>query len=137
MNATGFSIEDNTKQLNSLAETSSLVVSLFILVLIVLLYGIISFKLYKKNQFDMEPMHVFQLNFMIVSSLRVSFPALSVLDKLTGFNNGPAASCLYYFPIFFAYFSFNTDLVLMQVDRFLDPEYSKCEDKYSYILLKA
>ena len=30
MDATGFSIEDKTKQPNSLAETSSLVVSLFI-----------------------------------------------------------------------------------------------------------
>ena len=83
MDATGFSIEDKTKQQNSLAETSSLVVSLFILLLIVLLYGIISLKLYKKNQFDMEPMHVFQLNFMVVSTLRVIFWCTRPLSVLT------------------------------------------------------
>jgi hypothetical protein len=95
MNVTGCSIQEKTRRPNSLAETSSMIVSLFILVLIVVLYGIISIKLHKKNQFDMEPMHVFQLNFMIVSSLRVIFPALLGLDQLIGFNNGPAASCYY------------------------------------------
>ena len=174
MNTTDHAIADESENENSVAVTSSYLISLLILCIIVLLYGMISYKLYKKNQFDMEPMHVFQLNFMIVSTLRIIFPALSVLDQLIGFKHGPVASCLYYFPIFFAYLSFNTDLVLMQVDRFLavywnmkysshvtyklalrccigskvfatlvtflvailDPEYSKCEDEYSYIHLK-
>ena len=83
------------------------------------LYSKIAYTFYKKNQYDMEPIHVFQLNFMIVSTLSVIFPAMASLDQLTGFIYQPGGSCYYYFPLFFAYFCFNTDLVMMQVDRFL------------------
>ena len=66
----------------------------------------------------MEPMHVFQRNFVFFSFLRIFFLLLKTVDQLVGIVKQPGTTCIYYFPTLFAYFSFNTDVILIQLDRF-------------------
>ena len=88
-----------------------IVVSTFIM------YCIATYKIYVKTKDIMEPMHVFQLNHMAVISSRASFSLIAIGHQLVGSYNDD--SCFYYFFGFFTLFCLNTDVFLMQIDRFL------------------
>ena len=64
-------------------------------------------------------MHVHQMNFMIVSALNVFFGVLIVLNEIIGFVLIVDVCCWLYFFGMFTQISFNIDVILMQLDRFL------------------
>ena len=76
-------------------------------------------KYYRKTKYNMEPVHVFQLNFMSVSTFLVFSPFIVAVIKLFGAGNCFGGYCPNYFYGFFAETCFNIDIVLMQIDRFL------------------
>ena len=96
-------------------ETSVRIGSLLLVVAILIMYCIISYKIYMKHKTNMEPIHVFQINFMSLSIWLLFFQCIKIIHELSNFNE----SCLFYIFGFFGHFSWNSDVVLMQIDRFL------------------
>jgi hypothetical protein len=74
-----------------------------------------SYIIYMKNKENLEPMHIFQLNLLMVCALRSSFP----LMEITRYGMDNTDSCWHYFFGLFCLICFNTDLLLEQLDRFL------------------
>ena len=54
-------------------------------------------KYYRKTKYNMEPVHVFQLNFMSVSTFLVFSPFIVVLIQIFGAGNCVGGYCPNYF----------------------------------------
>jgi hypothetical protein len=89
--------------------------SLSLVLTIAAMYIRTSYIIYMKNKENLEPMHIFQLNLLMVCALRSSFP----LMEITRYGMDNTDSCWHYFFGLFCLICFNTDLLLEQLDRFL------------------
>ena len=127
MNQTGHS--DYTFRTQELYGTVLLVST------VVLLYIKIVFKIYLKHRGSLEPMHIFHLNFLMACALRSSFPLMVVIHKLIRKGNAAEDSCWHYLFGLFCFFCFNTEVVLLQMDRFLCKIQRKNYSKNSQIQL--
>ena len=107
MNSTGY-------HLNSL-ETCLRVLSLLFVLTILIMYCVINYRIYMKHKTIMEPIHVFQINFMSLSIWLLCFQCIKIIQDLVNQNE----SCLFYIFGFFGLTSWNCDIVLMQIDRVL------------------
>ena len=92
---------------------------IILLLLAIALYGIASKKIFMKNKTNLEPIHIFQMNFMAVISLIICSSGLHIVKQVVGIESGSEDSCWSYLFWFFGNFCFNSDVVLMQLDRFL------------------
>ena len=106
---------DNTGHGYSMFETIELCGCLLLVFAIVAMYLRTFYIVYMKNRDDLEPMHIFQLNFLMAVVLRSSFP----LMEITRFGMQNGDSCWHYFFGLFSLICFNTDLLFGQFDRFL------------------
>ena len=68
-----------------------------------------------KHKTIMEPIHIFQINFMSLSIWLLCFQCIKIIQDLVNQNE----SCLFYIFGFFGLTSWNCDIVLMQIDRVL------------------
>ena len=96
-------------------ETIELYGSLILVFAISAMYLRSCYIIYVKNRENLEPMHIFQLNFLMAIVLRSSFPLMEITRF--GMHNGD--SCWHYFFGLFCLICFNTDLLFGQLDRFL------------------
>ena len=106
---------NTTEQQHYNVHTYFLSASVLFVVLELILYTIVTYKIYMKSKNNTEPMHVFLLNLISVITFCITFQLMHIVHSLVGIGN----VCLYYYFGVFIHISFNTDMTLMQIDRFL------------------
>ena len=115
MNTTG---EHTNTVLQNIFRKITIVSSLSIVFLISLttLGGIILYRIYMKNKYSLEPLHIYLLNYVAGYTLRLAFGVMRAAGKHEFFDQ---EYCPYYFFGLFTITFYNIDIMLMQIDRFL------------------
>ena len=95
-------------------------VAVAMMLLSILIYIVLSCKIYNNNRNMVEPVHVFQINYFIGISLLLCYGLISVIVQETFVRgNSLAHLCVYHFFGLFTFVNGSIDIIMMQIDRFL------------------
>ena len=100
-------------------RTNALYGTVILLSTVLSLYVKICIKIYLKHRGGLEPTHIFHLHFLMACAQIFSFALMVVFHKLIRKGNAAEDSCWHYFFGLFCLICFNTEVVLLQMDRFL------------------
>jgi hypothetical protein len=89
-----------------------------IMIFSILIYAVLSSKIYRKNKNKIEPVHVFQLNYFRGVLTKLCYGIFSAIDW-NAFVRGNSHSrlCLHHFFGLFCFSNNSLDIIIMQVDR--------------------
>ena len=92
-------------------------VAVAIMIFSILIYAVLSWKIYGNNKNKLEPVHVFQLNYFLGVSTKLSYGILLVIVQIFYVKgNIHSRLCLHHFFGLFCFSNSSLDIIIMQVD---------------------
>ena len=90
-----------------------------IMIFSILIYTVLSWKIYRNNKNKIEPVHVFQLNYFIGVSSKLCYGIFSAIAWKIFVRGNSHSLCIHQFFGLFCFSNSSLDIIIMQVDRVL------------------